>query len=295
MIAGLVKAPSNYAPTADAAAARGRARARIVLGEMVEYGAITPAQAAAANPDQVQIARPNGRRADPLFHRLDNAAARHPDRRRRASDRRVTTVFLACRRGRTSDHRHAPKGGRARWSASIATARCGRWSAASIIAIRATIAPRRRRHQAPHSSSSSIPPDWRRPDARSIVQDARSRSAAGAPALQRPLCRPIPLRRRRSLTRINRSPCASPSSGDPDGRGYGAGWASRPGSRRPAPSMALELRGAADRLVRAYAVGRGGVWSRPRHPPVDDRGRHAHLPASGRSSRQLLPPWWRNR
>lgn len=56
MIAGLVKAPSNYAPTADAAAARGRARARIVLGEMVEYGAITPAQAAAANPDQVRIA-----------------------------------------------------------------------------------------------------------------------------------------------------------------------------------------------------------------------------------------------
>ena len=56
MIAGLVKAPSNYAPTADAAAARGRARARVVLGEMVEYGAITPAQAAEANPDQVRIA-----------------------------------------------------------------------------------------------------------------------------------------------------------------------------------------------------------------------------------------------
>ncbi len=55
MIAGLVKAPSNYAPTAGAAAARGRARARIVLGEMVEYGAITPAEASAANPDQVQI------------------------------------------------------------------------------------------------------------------------------------------------------------------------------------------------------------------------------------------------
>src|SRR5687768_980181 len=56
MIAGLVKAPSNYAPTAEGAAARGRARARVVLGEMVEYGAITPAQAAEANPDQVQIA-----------------------------------------------------------------------------------------------------------------------------------------------------------------------------------------------------------------------------------------------
>jgi len=55
MIAGLVKAPSNYSPTADSSAARGRAR--VVLGEMVEHGAITPADAAAANPDQVQIAR----------------------------------------------------------------------------------------------------------------------------------------------------------------------------------------------------------------------------------------------
>ncbi|MGE0178243.1 MAG: transglycosylase domain-containing protein [Sphingomonas sp.] len=62
MIAGLVKAPSNYAPTADSDAARGRAR--VVLGEMVEAGVITQADATAADPAQVQIARPvtNGTR-----------------------------------------------------------------------------------------------------------------------------------------------------------------------------------------------------------------------------------------
>jgi len=55
MIAGLVKAPSNYAPTADSDAARGRAR--VVLGEMVEAGVISQAEAGAADPQQVQIAR----------------------------------------------------------------------------------------------------------------------------------------------------------------------------------------------------------------------------------------------
>ena len=55
MIAGLVKAPSNYAPTADSEAARGRAR--VVLGEMVEAGVINQADATAADPAQVQIAR----------------------------------------------------------------------------------------------------------------------------------------------------------------------------------------------------------------------------------------------
>ncbi|MGQ0558521.1 MAG: transglycosylase domain-containing protein [Sphingosinicella sp.] len=55
IIAGLVKAPSNYSPTADLAAARGRAS--VVLDLMVDEGAITPAQAAAADPQQVPLVR----------------------------------------------------------------------------------------------------------------------------------------------------------------------------------------------------------------------------------------------
>jgi len=54
IIAGLVKAPSNYAPTADAAAAQ--SRAGVALDLMVRGGAITPAQAAAANPEEVRFA-----------------------------------------------------------------------------------------------------------------------------------------------------------------------------------------------------------------------------------------------
>ena len=53
IIAGLVKAPSNYAPSADAEAAR--ARSGVVLNSMVENGFITPAAAAAVNPAQIRI------------------------------------------------------------------------------------------------------------------------------------------------------------------------------------------------------------------------------------------------
>jgi penicillin-binding protein 1A len=54
IIAGLVKAPSNYSPTADAKAAIDRAA--VVLQTMVETGRISSAQAAAANPSAVQLA-----------------------------------------------------------------------------------------------------------------------------------------------------------------------------------------------------------------------------------------------
>ncbi len=53
IIAGLVKAPSNYSPTADAEAARGRAG--VVIQAMVENGDITPLQAASAKPATVRI------------------------------------------------------------------------------------------------------------------------------------------------------------------------------------------------------------------------------------------------
>ncbi len=50
IIAGLVKAPSNYSPTADAEAAKGRAR--VVIDLMRRNGSITAAQAAAADKNK---------------------------------------------------------------------------------------------------------------------------------------------------------------------------------------------------------------------------------------------------
>ncbi|HEX5181899.1 MAG TPA: PBP1A family penicillin-binding protein [Allosphingosinicella sp.] len=54
IIAGLLKAPSNYSPTADVDAAK--ARAAVVIQVMRENGAITPEQAAQAQPANVQVA-----------------------------------------------------------------------------------------------------------------------------------------------------------------------------------------------------------------------------------------------
>jgi penicillin-binding protein 1A len=53
IIAGLVKAPSNYAPTADAEAAR--QRATVVIALMRESGKISADQAAAARPADVKL------------------------------------------------------------------------------------------------------------------------------------------------------------------------------------------------------------------------------------------------
>jgi penicillin-binding protein 1A len=54
IIAGLVKAPSRYSPTADAQAALDRAN--VVLGVMVDAGVITDAQRRAARPADVRMA-----------------------------------------------------------------------------------------------------------------------------------------------------------------------------------------------------------------------------------------------
>jgi penicillin-binding protein 1A len=54
IIAGLVKAPSHYSPTADAEAAIGRAG--VVLEVMADQGKISPGQAGTANPKMVKLA-----------------------------------------------------------------------------------------------------------------------------------------------------------------------------------------------------------------------------------------------
>ena len=53
IIAGLVKAPSNYAPTADVEAAR--SRSQVVLNSMVENGFISQEAAASVDPAEVRI------------------------------------------------------------------------------------------------------------------------------------------------------------------------------------------------------------------------------------------------
>jgi len=53
IVAGLVKAPSNYSPTADVEAARDRSQ--VVLRAMATNGYITPAQAASVDPAKIRI------------------------------------------------------------------------------------------------------------------------------------------------------------------------------------------------------------------------------------------------
>ncbi len=55
IIAGLVKAPSNYSPTADAKAAR--SRSGVVLNSMVENGFISAAAAASVDPAKIRLQR----------------------------------------------------------------------------------------------------------------------------------------------------------------------------------------------------------------------------------------------
>ena len=65
IIAGLVKAPSRYSPTADAGA--GIARARVVLQTMQETGAISAGEAASADLHTVRIADEGGQNSVRYF------------------------------------------------------------------------------------------------------------------------------------------------------------------------------------------------------------------------------------
>ncbi|PZQ23412.1 MAG: penicillin-binding protein [Sphingopyxis macrogoltabida] len=65
VIAGLVKAPSRYSPTADAQAAL--SRADVVLDVMVDAGVITQSQADTAEPANVQLAKETGQNSARYF------------------------------------------------------------------------------------------------------------------------------------------------------------------------------------------------------------------------------------
>jgi penicillin-binding protein 1A len=65
VIAGLVKAPSHYSPTADAEAAQGRAR--VVLDVMVDAGVITRAEADATQPANLAPVKEGGQNSARYF------------------------------------------------------------------------------------------------------------------------------------------------------------------------------------------------------------------------------------
>ncbi len=65
IVAGLVKAPSRYSPTADVKAAQNRAR--VVLSVMVQNGYITQAEADAADLDAVRLASQKGQNSVRYF------------------------------------------------------------------------------------------------------------------------------------------------------------------------------------------------------------------------------------
>ena len=65
VIAGLVKAPSHYSPTADAEAAV--QRAAVVLQVMEDQGKITPAEAERADPKSVKLAPESGQNSARYF------------------------------------------------------------------------------------------------------------------------------------------------------------------------------------------------------------------------------------
>ena len=65
IIAGLVKAPSRYAPTADIDAAV--ERANVVLAQMRKYGALSPTEAARIDPSAVQLKEQTGQNSVRYF------------------------------------------------------------------------------------------------------------------------------------------------------------------------------------------------------------------------------------
>lgn len=109
VVAGLVKAPSHYSPTADAEAAQ--QRAQVVLGVMVDAGVITRAQADATEPANLSPVKEGGQNSaryftDWVLPQLDTLI----DEGTSAIDV-YTTIDLAMQRAATSAiQANTPKG-----------------------------------------------------------------------------------------------------------------------------------------------------------------------------------------
>ena len=137
IIAGLVKAPSNYSPTADVEAARGRAG--VVLKSMVDNGFISAGRGGQ---------RRSGRRSACSRRAKQNSVRYFTDWALPQLDTLIdetsepidvwTTLdpAMQARRRPRDQRQHARAARRARWSRSTATARCGRWSAGATMSTR---------------------------------------------------------------------------------------------------------------------------------------------------------------
>jgi hypothetical protein len=230
IIAGLVKAPSNYSPTADIEAARGRAG--VVLRQMQEQEYITAAQAAAADPNAVPLADgPEPRTAtryftDWILPQLDTLL----DQKVTDPIEVWTTIDVGLQGQATAPSPPMSRTARRElWCRWIATGRCGRWSAGSTTsrpittARRRPIASRDRR-----GSCSSTWPRWRLATRRTPMSTpARSPSRAGARADRPPArCRCA----RPSRCRSTPPRCASPRKSASARSGT---WRGGSASRRP--------------------------------------------------------------
>ena len=158
IIAGLVKAPSNYSPSADVEAAR--ARSNVVLRTMAKNGFITPETAASVDPANVRIQQTTNQNsvryftdwALPQLDTLIDETSEPIDVWTTLDPGMQVTADKAIRAD-------APLERKAHWWPSTATARCGRWSAARIMSPRSTTARHRlNASRAPRSSCSSISP-----------------------------------------------------------------------------------------------------------------------------------------
>ena len=162
IIAGLVKAPSNYSPTADAAAAVGRAK--VVIALMRAQGKVSAAEEAEADPATVALApepKQNSVRyfTDWALAQLDTLV----DETSAPIDVWTTLDLGMQRAADAAIRQNTPPGAQGRWSRWIAGARCARWWAARIMSRPYTTARRRRcGSRDRRSSCSSISPRWRR-------------------------------------------------------------------------------------------------------------------------------------
>ena len=158
IIAGLVKAPSNYSPTADVEAARGRAG--VVLNSMVENGFLpAPRRSASIRPRSRSSRRSKQNSVryftDWALPQLDTLI----DETSEPIDVWTTLDPGMQAAADRAINAYSPGRRRARWWRSTATARCGRWSAAATMSIRSTTArPRPSASRDRRSSCSSISP-----------------------------------------------------------------------------------------------------------------------------------------
>ena len=316
IIAGLVKAPSNYSPTADVQAARDRAT--VVLQTMVETGKISQGAGDRGRSRRRHARARAATEQRALLHRLGAAPARDADRRPDRSARRVDDARSGhAARGRSHDpgrHTGRPAGragvdgarrrgtrdGRRQGLYHVELQPCGDRAAPARIGVEAVRLSRRDRGG----------PQTRRSDRRRADHDRRLEPAQRRASLLRPDQHP---HRLRAVAQHGRGE-ARADARLRHGRRHGAALRHLDRDQHASLDGARHLRRRADRhdprLRRGRQQGRDGraLWDhqggRPRQQaalparraresraggavggrrddrPAADRGQHRHRPRS---------------